>query len=291
MHLFCLVARAASFIAVARAEDVSPAFVSKRIAVLEAALQTRLFHRTTRHVRLTEDGETILAWSSKILEDVQDMEDTIAAAKAVPKGRLRISCSTGFGRNRLAPALSELMRRHPTLDIHLDLLDRPVDLIGEGFDIDVRVGGVHEPHLIAQPLVRNYRVFCASPEYLSKHGKPRTLAELSQHHCIVIRERDQLNAWRLTGPEGPVTARVTPHLTANNGEVVHRWAVDGHGIILRSFWDVAADIHDGNLVHILPDYIQDADVSAIYPQRLDRSGRLRVCILFLREWFSHHPVA
>ena len=290
MQLFCRVARAASFAAVARTQGVSPAFVSKRIAALEAALQTRLFHRTTRSVTLTEDGESILQWSLKILEDVEQMHDTIASARTTPRGTLRISSSTGFGRNRLAPALSELMRRHPGLGMQLELLDRPVDLIGEGFDIDIRVGGIREANLLAQHLARNWRVLCASPDYLARAGTPVRLADLASHRCILIRERDQSGLWRLAGPDGPETIKPPAQLSANNGEIVHQWGVDGHGIFLRSIWDVADDLRNGRLVHVLPAYRQDADVAALYAHRLDRSGRLRVCIQFLKDWFADHPL-
>lgn len=291
MRLFCQVSRATSFAVVARTQGVSPAFVSKRIAALEASMQTRLFHRTTRSVALTEDGEAILQWALKILEDVEQMHDTIASARASPRGILRISTSTGFGRNRLAPAISELLGRHANLGVQMELLDRPVDLIGEGFDIDVRVGGVREPNLLAQHLARNWRVVCASPSYLARAGSPARLADLAGHRCIVIRERDQSGLWRLSGPNGIETVKVPATLSANNGEIVHQWGVDGHGIFLRSIWDVADDLRHGRLVHLLPDYRQDADVAAIHAHRLDHSGRLRVCIQFLKEWFADHPLA
>lgn len=285
--MFCMVARHGSFSAVAKKEGVSQALISKRIAVLEASLQIRLLQRTTRTVSLTQEGEAILLRAQKILDDVEEMSDAAAYAQAAPRGWLRIASSTGFGRNRLAPALSELMRQYPDLNIDLELLDRPVDLIGEGFDLDIRVGGEHQPSLIARRLARNYRVLCASPRYLETHGTPMHLDDLTSHRCIPIRERDQPFAqWRLIGPLGAQTIKVSAAMTSNNGELVHQWGLDGHGVFLRSIWDVEADLKSGLLVRILPEYWQDADIAAIYPHRLVSSARLRACVQFLVDWFA-----
>ena len=291
MLLFAHVARLSSFAAVARSEGVSPAFVSKRIAVLERALQVRLFHRTTRNVNLTREGATILLHVQKIHDDIEQMADSVASDKAAPRGLLRITSSAGFGRSQLGPALSEMVTLYPHLDIQMELLDRPVDLIGEGFDLDIRVGGSHEPSLIAAHLTRNYRLLCASPSYLERHGTPQRLEDLAAHRCIVTRERDHsFGLWRLTGPRGVETVKVSAPLSCNNGDIVHQWGIDGHGIFLRSIWDVAANLRAGHLVRVLPDYLQEADIAAIYPQRLEGSTRLRACVRFLRHWFATHPL-
>ncbi len=218
------------------------------------------------------------------------MQGVIVKAHALPRGVLRIASSTGFGRNRLAPALSELMRVHPELGIQLELLDRPVDIVGEGFDVDVRVGGAYEPNLLSKLLARNWRVLCAASAYLAAAGTPERLDDLTRHRCIVIRERDQYGVWRFTGPNGVESVKPPHSLSANNGEVVHQWGVDGHGVFLRSIWDVAADLRAGRLVQVLPAYRQDADVTALYAQRLDQSGRLRACIRFLGAWFARNSL-
>ncbi len=285
--LFAMVARVSSFAAAARSEGMSPAFVSKRIAVLERALQVRLFHRTTRSVSLTQEGAAMLRRAQKILDEVEQMSEAVASAQATPRGLLRISSSAGFGRSQLAPALSELARLYPLLNFQLELLDRPVDLIGEGFDLDIRVGGAHEASLIAQHLARNHRVLCAAPLYLAEHGVPQRVDDLVTHRCIVTRERDHsFGLWRLLGPNGVETVKVSAPLSSNNGEIVHQWGLEGHGIFLRSTWDVGDDLRAGRLIRLLPDYYQDADVAAIYPQRLEGSSRLRVCVQFLKSWFA-----
>lgn len=287
LRLFCQVARAGGFAAVARAEGMSPAFVSKRIASLEQALSARLLQRTTRSVSLTRDGETVLRRAQAILADIDEMADLIAADRTTPRGLLRLTSSPGFGRERLAPALSALIRRHPELDVHLELIDRAVDLIGEGFDLDIRVGGPFPSGLIVQRLARNQRLLCAAPAYLAVHGTPERLQDLARHRCIVTRERDQtFGLWRMEGPNGVESVKVPTPLSCNNGEVAHRWGVDGHGIFLRSLWDVAAPLRDGRLIRVLPRYRQEADIVALYPQRLTGTGRLDACVRFLKDWFD-----
>lgn len=287
LRLFCIVARHRSFAATARELGLSKAVVSKRIAMLEAAVRERLFHRSTRNVSLTAQGEIVHQWAQRIVEDVELMGEAISREKAAPSGLLRICCSTGFGRNRLAPALSELARRFPLLEIQVEMLDRPVDLVDEGFQLDIRVGQVREGNVIKRRIARNRRVLCASPDYLERFGVPRSLDELQAHRCIAIRERDQdFGRWELEGPDGPAVIKVNGPLSANNGEIVRQWAIDGHGVILRSTWDVRREIEAGLLRPVLPDYFQQADVWAVYPSRLSVSARVRVCVEFLEEWFA-----
>lgn len=287
LNLFCVVARNRSFAETARELGVSKAVVSKRIAMLEVAVKEKLFHRTTRNVSLTSQGEIVHQWAQRILEDVYQMGEAISREKAAPSGLLRICSSTGFGRNRLAPALSALAWRFPQLEIQVELLDRPVDLIEEGFQLDIRVGEVREGGVIKRMIARNRRVLCTSPAYLERFGVPQSLDALDVHRCIPIRERDQdFGRWELEGPEGPVVLKVRGPLSANNGEIVRQWAIDGHGIILRSMWDVRQEIEAGLLVPVLPEYSQQADVWAVYPSRLSVSARVRVCVEFLEDWFA-----
>jgi len=287
LRLLCVVARHRSFAETARELGVSKAVVSKRIALLEAAVQERLFHRTTRSVSLTAQGEIVHQWAQRILEDVDLMGEAISREKAAPSGLLRICSSTGFGRSRLAPALSALAVRYPQLEIQVEIFDRLVDLVEEGFQLDIRIGRVREGNVIKRRIARNRRVLCASPAYLARFGTPGSLDELKAHRCIPIRERDQdFGRWELVGPEGLTAIKVSGPLSANNGEIVRQWAIDGHGIILRSTWDVSREIGSGLLVPVLPAYYQQADVWAVYPSRLSVSAKVKVCVEFLEDWFD-----
>jgi LysR family transcriptional activator of dmlA len=284
LRLFCTVARKNSFAESAKELGASPAYISKRIALLEAALGVRLFHRTTRSVVMTEDGSNVHDWARRILDDVDQMIETVSTAKRVPRGLLKISTSFALGRKYVSPLISEFARLHPGLRIQLELFDRQVDMINEGFDLDIRVGPVHEPHLFAKRIITSQRVLCASPGYLERHGMPQTLSELTQHQCLVIRERNQsFGIWRMMGPKGAETVKVAGGLASNHGEIIHQWAVDGHGIILRSIWDVAASLKDGSLVRVLPGYFQEADLCAVYPLQLKNSAKVRECVRFLQK--------
>jgi len=287
LRLYCAVARNRSFLATAKELGLSPACVSKRIALLEEVLKVRLLHRTTRRVGLSEDGETVFRWAQRILEDAEQMTEAVSAARTAPRGLLRISASAGFGRKRIAPALSELALSHPSLRIHLELLARPVDLIAEGFDLDLRIGGESDPNLIARPIADNARILCASPAYVERRGLPAGIGGLQRHDCIVVRERDQsFGIWKLRGPRGTETVHVSGPLSCSNGEVAHQWALDGHGIILRSTWDVQEKLDEGLLVRVLPEYRQDAPITAVYPLRLTESAKVRVCVEFLQARLS-----
>ncbi|NWK78593.1 LysR family transcriptional regulator [Aquitalea sp. LB_tupeE] len=292
LRVFCLVVRKGGFAAAAEAMPASPAYVSKRIRVLEHSLGCRLLNRTTRRIALTEQGERIHDWAEKILQDVEQMSVEIGAARQQPRGMMRISSSFGFGRVHLAPALGELARHYPELSIRLELADCLIDLAQEGIDLDIRVGNEIAPQLLARKLVDNRRILCAAPDYLSRHGTPTRLEALNQHNCLVIKERDHpFGVWRLTGPQGEHCIRVNGALAANHGEVVHQWALQGHGIMLRSLWDVAGELERGELVQVLPDYYLQADIWAVYPEKLASSAKLRVCVEFFQQYFRSGKLA
>jgi LysR family transcriptional activator of dmlA len=203
LRVFMLVARRAGFAAAAEELGVSPAFVSKRISLLEQTLNVLLLHRTTRRVTITEEGERIYEWAQRILQDVDQMMDELSDVRQVPQGTLRIISSFGFGRRVVAPALSALARQYPQLELRFDVEDRLVDLVNEGVDLDIRVGDDIAPNLIARKLATNQRILCASPAFLARYPQPRQLSDLATLPCLVIKERDRpFGVWQLHGKEG-----------------------------------------------------------------------------------------
>lgn len=286
LHVFRTVSRLASFAAAAEALNVSPAYVSKRLRILETDLGVKLLHRTTRSVSVTEEGERVFRWAERILDDVDQLMQDVATTRAAPRGSLRISSSFGFGRRVVAPMISRLIDQFGDLQVRLEVFDRLVDVASEGFDLDVRVGDDIAPHLIAQQLAPNHRVLCASPSYLARRSEPRSLKELASHDCLVIKERDHpFGVWKLRSGNDEQTVKVTGPLSSNHGEIAVRWAVDGKGIVLRSMWDVGPLISSGRLVHVLPEYRQDANIWAVYPSRLSNSAKVRVCVEYLQSSF------
>lgn len=286
LRVLAAVVRNAGFAEAATALGMSAAYVSKRIRVLEEGLGVRLLHRTTRRVALTQDGERVLHWALRILDDVEQLQQELSVTRQEPRGLLRVSSSLGFGRRVVAPALSRLVQRHPGLQVRLEVLDRIVDVAAEGIDLDVRVGDEIAPHLMARRLADNHRVLCAAPAYLARRGLPRSPQELPAHDCLVIKERDHpVGLWRLRQAEAEVSVKVRGPLSTNHGEMAVQWAVDGHGIVLRSLWDVAPLLRSGQLQAVLPGWRQDANIWAVYPTRLERSAKVRVCVEFLQERF------
>nr|WP_245179745.1 LysR substrate-binding domain-containing protein [Cupriavidus sp. LEh25] len=285
MRVFVHVTQRSSFAAAAVDLGMSPAFITKRVKALESAVGAKLLIRTTRRVTVTEDGERTYLWAQKILDDVDHLFDDISAKRKAPRGTLRISSSFGFGRNIVAPAISALAQRYPALMIRFEVFDRLVDVGAEGFDLDIRIGDEIAPHHIARKLAPNYRVLCASDAYLKRAGMPRSLADLPNHDCLIIKERDHpFGVWRLRGPAGDESVKVRGQLSTNHGEIAVQWAVEGRGILLRSMWDVKPLLDSGQLRQILPGYAQEANVWAVYPERLEASAKIKVCI----EWLQRH---
>lgn len=292
LQVFCEVARRSGFAAASHEIGTTPAHISKRIAILESQLGVRLFHRTTRRVVITEDGERAYQWAQRILDDANAMSEAFSSAKKEPAGPLRIATSQRLGREHVAPILSALGKRHPRIEVWLELLDRRVDLIAENFDLDIRIGDPTQPQLIAQRMVESRRILCASPEYLAQRGHPRSVAELAEHECLLYRERDQpFGIWRLTGPKGIESVKVTSRFSSNHSDVVRGWSLDGKGICLLSVWDIAQPLIDGRAVRVLPSHHEPADIWAMTSTRSAGSAKVRVCVEFLRKQLGHGPHA
>lgn len=282
LRVFVAVARKTSFNAVAQEFGVSAGYVSKRIRVLEESLGTKLLHRSTRRVSITEEGERVFHWALRVLDDLDQLIQEVSTAQGEPRGLLRICSSFGFGHKVVAPLISQMTAAHPGLSVRFEMFDRIVDIASEGFDLDVRIGDEIAPHLIARKLAANRRILCAAPAYLAHRGTPKTLEDLARHDCLVIKERDHpFGVWRLKNGATTASVKVTGPLSTNHGEVAMEWCVDGRGILLRSLWDVGAQLQSGALVQVLPQWDQEANVWAVYPNRLNRSAKVRTCVEFL----------
>lgn len=287
LRVFLAVVNKQSFAAAATELGQSPAYVSKRIQILEESLSARLLHRSTRGIRLTEEGERAQRWALQILDNFDQFIGDLSDSRTEPRGNVHICSSFGFGRCHVAPAVAELAERYPQLNLRLDLYDRVIDLVAEGVDLEILVGDdIPEQH-IGKKLAQHQRILCASLDYLKAHGVPESLDDLAQHQCLVLKERDNpFGIWSVTRGGEEQRIRVKGALSSNSGEVVLQWALKHHGIILRSQWDVQPYLDSGELVQILPAYSQPASVWAVYPMRLAESAKLRVCVEFFQQRFS-----
>ncbi|MGP9418883.1 LysR substrate-binding domain-containing protein [Ewingella sp. AOP8-B2-18] len=287
LRVFLAVVNKQSFAAAATELGQSPAYVSKRIQILEEALSARLLHRSTRGIRLTEEGERAQRWALQILDNFDQFIGDLSDSRTEPRGNVHICSSFGFGRCHVAPAVAELAEHYPQLNLRLDLYDRVIDLVAEGVDLEILVGDdIPEQH-IGKKLAQHQRILCASPDYLQAHGVPESLEDLTEHQCLVLKERDNpFGIWSVTAEGEEQRIRVKGALSSNSGEVVLQWALKHHGIILRSQWDVQPYLDSGELVQVLPAYSQPASVWAVYPTRLAESAKLRVCVEFFQQRFS-----
>src|SRR5690606_18559224 len=186
LGVFCEAARTLNFTMAAQALGVTPGYVSKRINALEAQLGCRLFHRSTRSVTLTEHGERTYEHALRILDGAQELHEALAATRDEPRGVLRVSTSFGFGRQVVSRALADFSSAYPTIEVRLDVVGRLLDLVKHQIDLDIPVGDDIAPHYIARRLATNYRVLCASPQYLERCPAPREPSDLTRHDCLII---------------------------------------------------------------------------------------------------------
>jgi LysR family transcriptional activator of dmlA len=288
MRFFVLVARLGSLAAAARAIDLTPPAATKRLAALEGRLGVRLLNRSTRSVSLTSEGETYLRHATRILAEITEMEDEVAQGRATPRGLLRVNATLGFGRTTIAPLVSNFAARYPEVEVQMEVTDRPVDLVESGFDLAIRFGALPDKRLNARRIMSNRRFLCASPAYLARHGTPRTLAELANHRCIIHRQNDDAyGIWRFLHQDDTEVVKVQGMLSSNDGDIVLGWALDGHGILIRSEWDLARYLDSGRLKIVLPEFaLPAADLFVYYPSQRNQTVRARAFIDFLVEHFQ-----
>ncbi|TBV14356.1 LysR family transcriptional regulator [Stutzerimonas kirkiae] len=256
--------------------------VSRRLRQLESRLGVRLLQRTTRRQSLTGEGDILYRHALQILADVEQVEQRLSLRSATVSGHLRLTAPISLGRRRIAPLLADFQALHPQLHVQLELTDTVLDLVESGMDLAIRYGALDDSSYFSRPLVANYRVLCAAPSYLKRHGMPRHPSDLASHRCLHIGHQPQAD-WHFEG-EQPVTVRITAMLAANDGDVVHRWALGGHGIALKSIWDITDDLANGHLVRVLPEYPSPATpLHAMYPHNRQLAPRVRVFIDYLLE--------
>ncbi|MBI5274956.1 MAG: LysR family transcriptional regulator [Burkholderiales bacterium] len=296
LELLLAIRRHGSLAAAAAAADVVPSVVTKRLAALEARLQLKLFHRTTRRVAATPEGEVLCERAERLLEEFRDTERELRERQGQPVGRIRLAATLGFGRLWLGPALADFQAQYPQLRVELQLTERLPDLVVEGFDGAVwlwSVRGQRASDWSGRRLARNQRVVVASPAYLERRGTPRTPEDLAQHDCLVVREHDQrFDVWRLQRERDRTETRVRVHgsLSSNSGELVRDWCLAGRGVMLRSMWDIAPQLASGQLVRLLPAYAMvDADIHWLAPHQAQLPRRLRLLVDFLAERFRSEP--
>ncbi len=287
LGFFSTLAGAGSLSAAARELGITTPAVSKHLAQMEARIGVTLVNRTTRRMGLTPEGELVLEHARRILGEIDGLAQLLGAARETPRGLLRVNATLGFGRSHVGPLISRFVRRHPQVEVQLQLSVNPPPLTDDAFDVCIRFGAPPEARVIARRIAPNRRLLCAAPAYLARHGTPRSPAELTRHRCIGIRQGEEAyGLWRLASGRGKAARREAVKtrgtLTTNDGEIAVAWALDGHGILMRAEWDIARYLASGRLVQVLPQWeTPDADVYAVWPQRHQADARVRAFVDFL----------
>lgn len=280
--VFAAVAEAGSFSAAARALGVSKSAVSKQVSQLEATVGARLLQRTTRRLSLTEAGAALLARGQRVLAELDGVETDLGRLGGPPRGLLRLSAPMSFGQRHVAPLLPAFLAAHPGVQVELDLTDRTVDLIGERFDCAVRVGRLPDSTLVARRLAPARRVVCAAPDYLARHGVPRTPEALRRHACLDYTYLAAPGGWPFTSGSRTRRIAVRGPLSSNNGEALRDAALAGLGIALLPTFIVGDDLRADRLRALLTAYeCWDASIFAVYPPTRHVPAKLRAFVDFL----------
>ncbi|MCW5669042.1 MAG: LysR family transcriptional regulator [Hydrogenophaga sp.] len=292
LGFFSVLASAGSLSAAARELGITTPAVSKHLAQMEARVGVALLNRTTRRMSLTPEGEVYLQHARRILGEIDDMQELLGVSRSTPTGLLRVNATLGFGRSHVAPLISRFVRKHPQVEVQLQLSVNPPPLTEDAFDVCIRFGAPPDSRMIARQIAPNRRLLCASPAYLARHGLPKVPNDLTRHNCIGIRQGEEAyGVWRLSSGRGKsVTTEAVKtrgNLTTNDGEIAVNWALDGHGILMRAEWDIERYLRNGRLVQVLPQYFTpDASIHAVYPQRHQLAARVRAFVDFVTLSFS-----
>ncbi|MCA0997343.1 LysR family transcriptional regulator [Alloyangia pacifica] len=285
LGFFVLLARHESFVETAREMGVTASAVSRRLARLEEKLGVRLMNRTTRRVSLTGEGELYFSKAVRLLGEIEELENSLRVGLEHPSGLLRINATFGFSRTYIAPTVAEFSELYPEVEVQLVVTDAPLNIVEQGFDLNIRFGNSPSSNLIQRLLQRNRRFMCASTSYLEKHGSPKSLKDLTHRDCIVLRqEHDIYDIWRFDDVAGETaSARVNGRLSTNDGEMAREWMLGGKGIMLRSEWDISRHVRDGHLRVVLPNYFQTANIAAIYPKRHNLTAKVSIFVDMLAQ--------
>ncbi len=294
METFVAVALRGSLAAAARAEEVVPAVIGRRLDLLEEKLGVKLMLRTTRRITLTHEGSAYLEDCQRLLAEIANAEASVSAGGARASGRLRLTAPAGFGRRHVAPLVPLFRELHPELTISLNLADRVIDLAAEGYDCAVRVGDLPDSSLVSVRLADNRRLCVAAPRYLQRHGRPLHPQDLARFDCLVLSsDASQTRGWafELPGRDGKprelIHLRPGGPLDCSDGQVLHAWCLAGHGIAWRSLWEVESDIAEGRLLTLLDDYAAAPNgIYAVFPQRKHLPLRVRLWVDFLKAQYG-----
>lgn len=256
-EVFIHAADTGSLSAAARRLDITPAAASVALKRLEAELQVPLFLRSTRSLRLTEEGQVFLEHCRQAMQLLADGREAALTGSAALRGVLQLSVPSDLGRNLMLPWLDEFQALNPELTLRLMLTDRPADIQRQPVDLALRYGNLPDSNFVALPVAPgNRRILCASPAYVERHGRPEHPRDLARHNCICFLLGDYVHdRWRLFRDGRESSVQVKGNRISDDGDAARRWAVAGQGVAYKSALDVAADLAAGRLIRLCPEWI------------------------------------
>ncbi|MFH1805134.1 MAG: LysR family transcriptional regulator [Pseudomonadota bacterium] len=286
MTVFARVVEELSFSGAARKLGMSKSAVSKHVTKLEDNLGIRLLNRTTRRLSLTDAGSTFYLHCARVVEEIEAAEHALSDLRGTPRGTLRISAPLTFGQRYLSGLVTEFMCRYPGLHIDIHLADHLVDLVAEGFDLAIRITRLKDSSLIARKLAPFKTFLVASPDYIAQNGEPTHPADLIHHRTLSYTNISSPNIWEFEGPDGPVSVRVDPVMSCNNGEFTSTAAIRGIGIAREPEFIIIDALKAGTLVPIMTNYsYPGGGIYAVYPERRHLPTKVRLFIDFLADRF------
>ncbi|MFT5759244.1 MAG: DNA-binding transcriptional LysR family regulator [Alteromonadaceae bacterium] len=294
LRFFRMIATHTSLAATARALNVTPPTITQRLQIIEKKLQLKLVDRHARSITLTDEGLLLSERAKIILEEIDDLHESIYSQRNEVAGCLKILAPLGFGSKYIAPLVTQFQQQYQNLSVELELSDNPDWAADHSWDIMVYIGELRDSSLRLSVLAPNKRFLCASPSYLKKYGAVNEPADLRHHHCIALRENaEDVTMWKFNVPimDKQESIRISPKLASNDGRVIKQWAIEGQGIILRSEWDVAAELKSGVLVQLLSDYeLPSANIVALLgTEQRARAGRTTKFLELLKNNIGKQP--
>ena len=290
LQAFVRVAETGSFSEAARRLGLSKSMISRQVSSLETELGVRLLHRTTRSLSPTEAGRAYLERCQRILADLDEANQLVSQLQTTPRGRLRVSAPLSFGIGHLSSALPGFLERYPEIELDMNMTDRHVDLVEEGWDVAVRIGRLADSSLICRRLAPIRRLAAAAPSYLERQGTPLAPQDLEGHDCLTHGNMVSFE-WRFVSSENqPLPVAVHGRFHADNGDVLRDMAVAGVGIVMLPTFFLGDDIRAGRLVPLLGAYIPlDVSLNAVYPHGRHLSPKVRAFVDYLAECFGPEP--
>src|SRR5215475_69626 len=289
MQAFVAVADLHGFAPAARKLKLSPSAVTRLVAALEQRLGARLLQRTTRSLALTDAGTRYLERARRILADVEEAERAAEGERTRPSGRLVVSAPVGFGRLHVSPVMSAYLRRYPDVSAELRLEDRIVNLVEDGIDLAVRIGILADSSLVARPVGEMRRIVVVSPDYLKRHGEPKTPAEIAGHQTIQFGGGAAAGEWRFVEGGRDVRLNVTPRFASNSADAAVQYAEQGGGLTRVLAYQAAAAIRRGSLKIVLQKFEQPPlPIHIVYPTSRLLSAKVRAFIDLVTETADWH---